>query len=116
MVRSVLRLEGLAVLAAAVWLYFGRADGSWVLFVVLILAPDLSMIGYARNAAVGAVTYNAAHNELLAVVVIVAGELTGATLLTQLGLILAAHVGMDRFMGYGLKYTTAFKDTHLQRV
>ncbi|KKB35215.1 hypothetical protein QY97_01956 [Bacillus thermotolerans] len=32
------------------------------------------------------------------------------------GLIWSAHIGMDRAIGYGLKYSTHFKDTHLNRV
>jgi hypothetical protein len=27
-----------------------------------------------------------------------------------------AHIGFDRLLGYGLKYSTAFKDTHLGKV
>ena len=27
-----------------------------------------------------------------------------------------AHIGMDRALGYGLKYDTDFKDTHLGRI
>jgi hypothetical protein len=34
----------------------------------------------------------------------------------QLGLIWFAHIGVVRAIGYGLKYPTGFKDTHLQRV
>ena len=39
----------------------------------------------------------------------------GSDLLLFTGAILVAHVGMDRLAGYGLKHTTGFKDTHLQR-
>jgi hypothetical protein len=35
---------------------------------------------------------------------------------TQIALIWFAHIGTDRFLGYGLEYPTRFKDTHLQRV
>ena len=34
----------------------------------------------------------------------------------KVALIWLAHIGMDRLLGYGLKYPSAFKDTHLQRV
>jgi hypothetical protein len=34
----------------------------------------------------------------------------------QLALIWSAHIGIDRLLGYGLKYPTAFKETHLGRV
>ena len=33
-----------------------------------------------------------------------------------LALIWLAHIGMDRTAGYGLKYPTEFKDTHMQHV
>ena len=35
---------------------------------------------------------------------------------TKVALIWLAHTGADRLFGYGLKYPTAFKDTHLSRV
>jgi hypothetical protein len=31
------------------------------------------------------------------------------------GLIWIVHIGMDRMLGFGLKYPTGFKETHLQR-
>jgi hypothetical protein len=31
-------------------------------------------------------------------------------------LIWVTHIGVDRAIGYGLKYPSGFKDTHLQRV
>ena len=31
-------------------------------------------------------------------------------------LIWLAHIEVDRLLGYGLKYATAFRDTHLQRI
>ena len=33
-----------------------------------------------------------------------------------LGLIWIAHIGMDRMLGYGLKYASGFGDTHLGRI
>ena len=44
------------------------------------------------------------------------GVLGGHGVLVQVALIWLAHIGMDRALGYGLKYETAFKDTHLERV
>ena len=59
-VDLLLRLEWAAVLAAAIagYLFLG---GSWQLFVLLILAPDLAMLGYLAGPAVGAIVYNAFH-------------------------------------------------------
>ena len=110
-----LRLEGLAVAAAAVVLYF-HEDFGWVLFLVLILAPDLSAVGYAFGPKVGAIVYDAAHTELFAVALGTVGVVTDSSAATKVALIWLAHIGADRMLGYGLKYPTAFKDTHLSRV
>lgn len=113
--RSLLHLEGLAVLAGSVALYFDAGYG-WLLLVVLLLAPDLSMLGYLGGPRVGALTYDVVHTYALPVALGVIGVLGGANTAIQLALIWMAHIGMDCMLGYGLKYPTAFKDTHLQRV
>jgi Domain of unknown function (DUF4260) len=113
--RLLLRAEGLAVLVGALTLYF-HLDFGWVLLVVLALAPDLSMLGYVANPRVGAAAYNLAHTEVWPIALAVAGVLGGVDGLIQVGLIWLAHIGADRVLGYGLKYPSSFKDTHLQRV
>ena len=72
-----LRTEGGAVAAAAIAVYFHEGY-PWWLFVALILAPDLSMIGYAGGLRVGAATYNAAHTYAFPVVLVVVGLISGA--------------------------------------
>jgi hypothetical protein len=116
LVQSVLRLEGVAIFAAATWAYFTLLDEWWLAYAALLLAPDLSMVGYLRDTRLGAVTYNLVHNEALPVVLVVAGIVAGSGPIVASGLILAAHVGMDRALGYGLKLPTRFTDTHLQRL
>jgi hypothetical protein len=110
-----LRLEGIALFGAAIALYL-REDYSILLLVVLFLAPDLSFLGLAGGARFGATTYDAAHTYvgpiLLASVALIV-EWSGGV---QLGLIWLAHIGIDRALGYGLRYLDAFRDTHLQRV
>jgi Domain of unknown function (DUF4260) len=113
--RILLHGEGLAVVAAAVALYF-YAGYPWWLLLALVLAPDLSIIGFAAGQRVGAVAYNVAHTYALPVALAAAGVLGEADWPVQLGLIWLTHIGVDRAIGYGLKYPTAFKDTHLQRV
>ena len=88
----------------------------WWLFLALILAPDLSMVGYAAGLRIGAATYNAAHTYALPVVLAGVGVIAGAEIAVQVGLIWLTHIGVDRAAGYGLKYPTGFKDTHLQRI
>ena len=46
----------------------------------------------------------------------VIGVVGDSSTATQIALIWLAHIGVDRLLGYGLKYPTGFKDTHLQRV
>jgi hypothetical protein len=113
--RILLRAEGLAVAAAAIALYF-NADYPWWLLVALVLAPDLSMVGYLAGPAAGALAYDTAHTYVLPIVLVAAGVITDGRIPIELGLIWFAHIGVDRAIGYGLKYPTGFKDTHLQRV
>lgn len=113
--RLLLRAEGAIVALAAVVLYF-HADFSWWLLVVLALAPDVSIVGFAAGERVGTATYNAAHTYLVPVALGAIGVVAEADLATQVALVSIMHIGVDRAIGYGLKYPTAFKDTHLQRV
>jgi hypothetical protein len=110
-----LRLEGLAVAAAAVTLYF-HEDFGWILFVALILAPDLTFAAYAFGPKLGAIAYDAMHTEIFPVALGALGVLAGSSGATKVALIWLAHIGTDRLLGYGLKYPTAFNDTHLSRV
>jgi hypothetical protein len=113
--RVLLHAEGLAVAAAAIALYF-HADFPWWLLVALVLAPDLSAVGYLAGATIGAAAYDAAHTYSLPVALAAAGLVVDADTAVQLGLIWLTHIGVDRAVGYGLKYPSGFKDTHLQRV
>ena len=103
------------VFAATLLLYW-QLDGNWVLFVVLILAPDLGMLGYIRNTRLGAAAYNLLQTSSVPLALGSVGLLSGVGLLVQLALIWVAHIAADRAMGFGLKYPTEFKDTHLQHV
>ena len=113
--RLLLGAEGIAVCASAVAVYFWAGYPWWILL-VLALAPDLSFVGYAAGPRVGALVYDAAHTYLLAVPLAAIGVLADLDAAVQVGLVWAAHIGIDRALGYGLKYPTRFEDTHLQRV
>lgn len=90
--------------------------GSWILFVLLLLAPDLSMLGYLAGSRIGAAIYNAFHTYALPVILATYGLLGGSSLAVSMALIWLAHIGVDRLLGYGLKYASGFQDTHLDRV
>lgn len=111
--RIWLRLEGLAVLALAV-LLFARGGHSWMLLVILFLAPDLSFLAYLAGPRIGAMGYNLAHSYVGPCVAAALALMTGRPPVPAL--IWAAHIGFDRALGYGLKYPTDFADTHLGRL
>ena len=114
-VRRWLRAEGLAAFAAALAAWVGLG-ADWWWFGLLLLTPDVSMIGYVAGPHAGAVTHNVVHNWATAIVVGALGVGLQAPGLVFGALILIGHVGVDRLMGYGLKYPTAFADTHLGRI
>ena len=115
MPHVLLRLEGLAVLLVAVTLFVDQAYSWWV-FALLLLAPDLSLAGYVAGTPVGSVVYNLIHTSTLPLLLATVSFVVGLPLGLQLGLIWLAHIGMDRAVGYGLKYSTSFKDSHVARV
>ncbi len=113
-VRPILRLEGLAVFLAGLAAY-AHLGADWLWFVPLLLVPDLSILAYAAGPTVGAIVYDIVHNWVLAIALVAVGLALGAPAAVVSGVVLAAHVGMDRCFGYGLKHPTGFRDTHLQR-
>ena len=110
-----LRAEGFALFLAATTIYW-REDHSWILYLVLFLAPDLSMLGYLAGPRAGAYVYNMAHATVLPITLGLYGYLNDAPVAMAVALIWLAHIGFDRVLGYGLKYPTAFRDTHIARV
>lgn len=113
--RLWLRAEGLAALAAGAGLYL-HLGGQLIWLVPLLLAVDISMFGYGIGPRPGAFVYNLAHNWAAGMAVLGAAWWLAAPPLALAGAILVAHTGMDRAAGYGLKYPTAFADTHLGRL
>ena len=103
------------MLVVALALY-QNVSGDWLRFLILILAPDLAILGYLAGPHIGAPVYNLAHFEAFPAALGLFGFLMGNTLALALALIWFAHIGGDRLLGFGLKYPTAFKDTHLNRV
>jgi hypothetical protein len=114
--QRLLRLEGLAMAAVSAQLY-ARTGASWWLFAALWLAPDLSMLGYlGKRPCRAARIYNAFHTYSVPMVLALASLLLHAGLLTAIVLIWINHIGVDRLLGYGLKYSAGFRFTHLGRV
>jgi hypothetical protein len=114
-VKWILRVESAAIAVVGIVAYLSLG-GSPLLLIPALLAPDLSALGYLAGPRVGAVTYNLVHNWATASVLGLLAIVTGELWPLLAGAVVAAHVGMDRALGYGLKLPTAFQDTHLGRI
>jgi hypothetical protein len=114
-VRALLRLEGVA-LAVASMVFYSYFEGSWGMFALLLLVPDLSFLGYLGGPRAGAATYNIAHAAILPMLLGIVGMVVPSALAMHLALIWSAHIGLDRALGYGLKYDAGFGFTHLGRI
>jgi hypothetical protein len=113
-VRFWLHVEGAAALIAGAALYHA-VGGDWLWFIPLLLVPDVSIAAYVAGPVTGAFVYNLVHNWAVALALIGIGMWLGSAGVEIAGAVLGAHVGVDRLAGYGLKHTSGFKDTHLQR-
>lgn len=113
--RILLGLEGAAAFVAAILLYRQVTDFGWVLFVALLIVPDAAMLPYLINKRAGMLGYNLVHTYVAPLALAGVSLFFGWNLGLALAFIWGAHIGMDRSVGYGLKYSTAFKDTHLGR-
>lgn len=85
----------------------------WVWFLVLLFLFDVSMVGYLWNNKAGALLYNVGHSVVLPLLFLAWGFARGMPMMLAFGCIWVAHIGMDRALGYGLKFETSFKETHL---
>jgi len=115
MPKILIQVEGLIVLLLSIYVY-SLTDFGWLLFILLLLVPDISMLGYLSNKRVGAIVYNIFHTYTIPAAIIAISLLFSIEILLAAGLIWTAHIGMDRLVGFGLKYDTDFKDNHLQRI
>ncbi len=113
--KNLIRIEEAAMFLFSAYLFL-HLSFSWWWFPLLILTPDISMLGYAAGNKVGAVMYNLFHHKAIALSVYVIGLYINNEVLQLIGLILFGHSSMDRFFGYGLKYFSGFSDTHLGKI
>jgi hypothetical protein len=111
-----LRSEGLVLFAGSLAVFFAGLDEAWWLVPLLLFVPDVAIAGYARSNRAGALAYNLAHSSPAPALLGALAVLTDSTVGQGVALIWFAHIGMDRALGYGLKYETDFNDTHLGRI
>ena len=113
--KTIIKLEELGLFILGIYL-FSFLSFEWWWFLILILAPDLSMLGYLFGNKSGAFFYNVFHHRGVAVLLYILGSYFKIELLQLIGIILFSHAAMDRFFGYGLKYEKGFKYTHLGEI
>lgn len=113
--KNLLSLEELAQFGLGIF-FFSKLSLAWWWFPALILVPDLSMLGYVLNNKVGAWLYNFFHHKALGILILIIGFTYDWETVSLVGIILFSHSALDRILGYGLKYETDFKDTHLGRI
>lgn len=124
--KNLLRLEELAQFLFCLVSLIVSQEAPWWTILLLLLGPDISMLGYLVSPRVGAIGYNLFHHKGLAIVLVMLGFY--ASLLSIFGhlsttiywygfviagIILYGHASMDRIFGYGLKFGDNFHHTHL---
>ena len=114
-VTRLLRVEALALLVASV-IGYASLGGGWALFAALFLVPDVTLFAYFAGPRVGAAAYNSAHSTVGPAILAALSWKFGATGGLEVALIWLAHIGLDRALGYGLKYASRFGDTHLGKI
>jgi hypothetical protein len=112
---AVQRIEGGVLLVLSLLIYW-KLGGPWLWYALLILAPDLFMLGYLGGPRLGAAVYNLGHTWLLPGTLAAVGIIGGTSFAVDVALIWVGHIGVDRLLGYGLKLPTGFQDTHLGRI
>ncbi len=110
--KKIIAFEELVLFLGAIYA-FSQLSFEWWWFPALLLAPDISMLGYVAGNKAGAIVYNIFHHKALGVLVYLFGSYTNNELLLLAGVILFAHSCFDRVFGYGLKYADGFHHTHL---
>src|SRR5262245_62087399 len=93
-VRNLLRVEG-PVLFSTMLVADETVGGSWSLFALLFLLPDISFAAYAAGPRIGGVVYNIAHSTIGPIMFAAFGHAHGMPLLRAVGIIWLAHVGLD---------------------
>jgi hypothetical protein len=94
-------------------LLYWRFGQNWWIFFGLLLTPDLSMLPYLANPRIGSVSYNVVHSYFLPLALAAASIVAKNAGMLPYLYIWTAHIGLDRSLGYGLKYPARFADTHL---
>jgi hypothetical protein len=109
------RIEASTIFFVSLYLYW-YLDFNLIVLILLLFVFDIFMLGYLFSARVGAYIYNFGHSMILPTIILAIGYVADIRLLIGFSLIWFAHIGLDRALGYGLKFTSGFKETHLGHI
>jgi hypothetical protein len=110
--RRWLQLEG-ATLLVGTLVAFSTTHRSWWLIPLVLFLPDLFAAGYLGGSRIGANLYNVAHATPVPTLLVGLGWWQHNSIVLVLGLVWLSHIGMDRMLGFGLKYSDHPQHTHL---
>ena len=113
--KSILKLEELAMWIVCLYALY-LLDAAWWLYLVMLIGPDISFLGYIAGNKIGAVIYNLFHHKGIAVLFFLAGLIFHNEVAEIIGIVLFGHSSQDRLFGYGLKYFGGFQFTHLGKI
>ena len=110
--QIILRLEGLLVLLSGCFA-FSKMNYDWSVFLWCFFIPDISFVGYVFGPKIGAASYNFAHSYVVPAVLLLVGLALNIQVFLVASCIWISHIGFDRALGFGLKYSKGFSYTHL---
>src|SRR5215468_8115614 len=97
--KNILKLEEAAMFVLSIYI-LSLFQVSWWVYLLVLIGPDISCIGYAAGNKVGAVCYNLFHHKGVAVAIFLSGYVLKDEWLEITGIILFGHSSMDRVFGY----------------
>lgn len=111
--KIMLRFEGLFVFLLATIYYFEQGY-PWHLYALLFFVPDLAILAYLKSPKAGASVYNFTHSYFFPLAFTLLNYLLFDLKTPNVFMVIwVAHIGFDRALGFGLKYPSGFKSTHL---
>ena len=110
--KNILKLEEAAMFVLSIYA-LSLFQVSWWVYLLVLIAPDVSCLGYVAGNRMGAVCYNLFHHKGVAIAVFITGLVLKSEWPQIAGIVLFGHSSMDRIFGYGLKLNEGFKYTHL---
>ncbi|WP_411830172.1 DUF4260 domain-containing protein [Paenibacillus alba] len=115
-IKQMVRIENGFAFALSFYIYMHLNFPIWLFFVLLVV-PDITMIGYAINKKIGAIVYNFGHTFILPLLLALCYLYFSKDYLLIISITWIAHICMDRVIGAGLKYQdSSFTKTHIQRL